>query len=197
MNPQEISVTDLADGRVYAAARNGHHTTKADACAIHNRAFVISSDGGAILTQRFAVEPDLTIPRGQGSVPEMSATTAGGAYARLLVAGPSTCDRCKKLRVRSSFDEGGMWSSDANSLLVLGQDASCPGLVSVSPKSVGPLYEAAVPSSRPTPASGGPRSARRSSAPGVRHRRRRIDSARLTTAGTAYLSYHRPMARTA
>ncbi|QRP50122.1 sialidase family protein [Amycolatopsis sp. FDAARGOS 1241] len=124
--PQEISVTKLADGRIYAAARNDHKAAPADPCTIHNRAFAISSDGGASFSTKFAVVADLTTPRVQGSVLEMSATTAGEAYDRLLFAGPSTCDRRKELRVRSSFDEGGTWTSDADSLLVWGQDAPTP-----------------------------------------------------------------------
>ncbi|MFI5615498.1 exo-alpha-sialidase [Amycolatopsis sp. NPDC051903] len=142
LNPQEISVAELADGRIYAAARNDHKAAPADPCAVDNRAFAISSDGGASFSEEFAVVPDLTTPRVQGSVLEMSATTAGGAYDRLLFAGPSTCDRRKELRVRSSFDEGGTWTSDAGSVLVWGQDASYTDLISLSPTSAGVLYEA-------------------------------------------------------
>jgi sialidase-1 len=190
LNPQEISVTELADGRVYAAARNDHHSTPADACAIHNRAFAISSDGGATFSQKFVVEPELTTPRVQGSVLEMSATTTGGAYDRLLFAGPSTCDRRKELRVRSSFDEGGTWTSDANSLLVWGQDASYTDMISLSATSVGLLYEAGPEFQADASIRWSTVTEAQLGAPACGSGYGVIDSAPLGTAGTAYLSYN-------
>jgi sialidase-1 len=163
---------------------------RADACAIHNRAFAISSDGGATFSQKFVVEPELTTPRVQGSVLEMSATTTGGAYDRLLFAGPSTCDRRKELRVRSSFDEGGTWTSDANSLLVWGQDASYTDMISLSATSVGLLYEAGPEFQADASIRWSTVTEAQLGAPACGSGYGVIDSAPLGTAGTAYLSYN-------
>jgi sialidase-1 len=190
LNPQEISVTELSDGRIYAAARNDHKTIPADPCAIHNRAYAISSDGGATFSKKFAVVPDLTTSMVQASVMEMSATTSGAKYNRLVFAGPSTCDRRKELRVRSSFDEGGSWTSDANSLLVWSQDASYTDMISLSQTSVGLLYEAGPAFQADASIRWSTVSEAQLGAPACGTGYDVIDSSPLGTAGTVYLSYN-------
>ncbi|WP_328456726.1 sialidase family protein [Amycolatopsis sp. NBC_00438] len=143
MNPQEISVTELADGRVYAAARN--QANDGDKCLLdgtHNRAYAISSDGGATFSTKFTFATDLVAPTVEGSTARMSATDTGGKYDRIVFAAPSTCDRRKQLRVHSSFDEGGNWTGTDASLLVWGQDAAYSDMVQLSQSSVGVLFEA-------------------------------------------------------
>jgi sialidase-1 len=143
MNPQEISVTELADGRVYAAARN--QANDGDKClegGTRNRAFAISSDGGATFSTKFTFATDLVAPTVEGSTARMSATDTGGGYNRILFAAPSTCDRRKELRVHSSFDEGANWTGTAGSLLVWGQDAAYSDMVQLSQASAGVLFEA-------------------------------------------------------
>jgi sialidase-1 len=174
MNPQEISVTELADGRVYAAARN--QANDGNKCLLdgtHNRAFAISSDDGATFSTKFTF-----------------ATDTGGKYDRIVFAAPSTCDRRKQLRVHSSFDEGGNWTGTDSSLLVWGQDAAYSDMVQLSQSSVGVLFEAGPElhandtiryatvseAALGAPACGG--------GYGV------IDSQPLGTAGTVYLSYN-------
>jgi sialidase-1 len=143
MNPQEISVTELRDGRVYAAARNdANNDDKCLADGTRNRAFAISSDGGASFSSKFAFATDLVTPVVEGSTARMSATDAGGEYNRIVFAAPSTCDRRKQLRVHSSFDEGAHWTGTGSSVLVWGQDASYSDMVPLSPSSVGVLFEA-------------------------------------------------------
>ncbi|SFW84801.1 sialidase family protein [Amycolatopsis australiensis] len=191
IDPQEISVTELLDGRVYAAARN--QADDGDKCldgGTRNRAFAISSDGGATFSSKFAFAGDLVAPTVQGSTARMSATDTGGKYNRVVFAAPSTCDRRKELRVHSSFDEGANWTGTAGSLLVWGQDAAYSDMVQLSQSSVGVLFEAGPEyhandtiryatvseAALGAPACGG--------GYGV------IDSAPLGTAGTAYLSYN-------
>lgn len=143
INPQEISVTELADGRVYAAARNqANDGNKCLADGTRNRAFAISSDGGATFSSKFAFAGDLVAPTVQGSTARMSAADTGGKYDRIVFAAPSTCDRRKELRVHSSFDEGGNWTGTGASLLVWGQDAAYSDMVQLSQSSVGVLFEA-------------------------------------------------------
>ncbi|MDT7799467.1 MAG: sialidase [Actinomycetota bacterium] len=191
MNPQEISVTELADGRVYAAARN--QANDGDKCLLdgtHNRAYAISSDGGATFSTKFTFATDLVAPTVEGSTARMSATDTGGKYDRIVFAAPSTCDRRKQLRVHSSFDEGGNWTGTDSSLLVWGQDAAYSDMVQLSQLSVGVLFEAGpelhandtirfatvTEAALGAPACGG--------GYGV------VDSQPLGTAGTVYLSYN-------
>ncbi|KDN18128.1 sialidase family protein [Amycolatopsis rifamycinica] len=191
MNPQEISVTELNDGRIYAAARN--QANDGDRCladGTNNRAFAISSDGGATFSSKFAFATDLVTPVVEGSTARMSATDTGGKYNRIVFAAPSVCDRRKELRIHSSFDEGANWTGTAGSLLVWGQDASYSDMVQLSQSSVGVLFEAGPElhandtirfasvseAALGAPACGGGYSV--------------IDSNPLGTAGTVYLSYN-------
>ncbi|WIX99186.1 sialidase family protein [Amycolatopsis mongoliensis] len=191
MNPQEISVTELKDGRIYAAARNDANSdNKCVSDGTHNRAFAISSDGGATFSSKFAFATDLVTPTVEGSTARMSATDTGGKYNRIVFAAPSTCDRRKELRIHSSFDEGANWTGTADSLLVWGQDAAYSDMVQLSQSSVGVLFEAGpeyhandtiryatvTDTALGAPACGG--------GYGV------IDQASLGTAGTVYLSYN-------
>jgi sialidase-1 len=191
MNPQEISVTELVDGKVYAAARNqANNGNKCLDGGAKNRAFAISSDGGASFSTKFTYEEDLITPVVQASTARMSATDQAGKYNRLLFAGPSVCDRRKELVVRSSFDEGANWQGNAAGTLVWSGDAAYSDMVQLSSGSVGVLYEAGpagnanetirfstvTEASLGAPACGGGYSV--------------IDSAPLGSAGSVYLSYN-------
>ncbi|MGW3994136.1 sialidase family protein [Amycolatopsis sp. NPDC004772] len=194
INPQEISVTELRDGRIYAAARNqANDGNKCLADGTHNRAFAISSDGGATFSSKFDFATDLVAPTVEGSTARMSATDTGGKYNRLLFAAPSVCGEREQLRVHSSFDEGANWTGNAGSLLVWGGGAAYSDMVPLSQSSAGVLFEVG-PTAHPydairfatvtddalgAPACGGGYSV--------------IDSAPLGTggaAGTVYLSYN-------
>ena len=191
MNPQEISVTELKDGRIYAAARNDANSdNKCLSDGTHNRAFAISSDGGATFSSKFAFATDLVTPTVEGSTARMSATDTGAKYNRIVFAAPSTCDRRKELRVHSSFDEGANWTGTAGSLLVWGDDAAYSDMVQLTQSSIGVLFEAGpefhandtiryatvTDTQLGAPACGGGYSV--------------IDQAPLGTAGTVYLSYN-------
>ncbi|MDX3194005.1 sialidase family protein [Streptomyces sp. MN03-5084-2B] len=142
MNPQEISVTELRDGRVYAAARNqANDGTKCLEDGTRNRAFAISSDGGETFSSKFSFATDLVAPTVEGSTARMSATDTGGKYNRILFAAPSVCSEREQLRVHSSFDEGANWTGNAGSLLVWGQGAAYSDMVQLSQSSAGVLFE--------------------------------------------------------
>ena len=191
MKPQEISVVELNDGRVYAAARN--QTNSEDMCldgGAKNRLSAISSDGGQTFSSGFTYEPDLITPTVQASTVRMSATDKGAAYNRLVFAAPSTCDKRRQLVLRSSFNEGGNWQSNAEGVLVWDQDTAYSDMLSLSATSIGVLYEAG-----PT---GNSRQTIRFStlteailgAPACGSGYDVIATHALGTAGTAYLSYN-------
>lgn len=111
LNPQEISVVELTDGRVYAAARNDANS-QGDKCVNNgqdNRAYAISSDGGQTFSKKFAFEPT----------------------NRLLFAAPSNCSRRWDLVV-SSFDEGTNWQSTSQGTLVWANGGEFPCLSSLT-----------------------------------------------------------------
>ncbi len=78
----------------------------------------------------------------QASTARMTATVKAGKYNRILIAGPSVCDRRKELLVRSSFEEGANWQHNSAGTLVWGDDAAYSDMVQLSSGSVGVLYEA-------------------------------------------------------
>ncbi|WP_410598111.1 sialidase family protein [Amycolatopsis sp. lyj-90] len=191
LNPQEISVTELLDGRVYAAARN--QANNGDKClsgGAKNRAYALSSDGGASFSTKFTFEEDLITPVVQASTARMTATDKAGKYNRILFAAPSVCDRRKELVVRSSFDEGANWQGNSAGTLVWSGDAAYSDMVQLSSGSVGVLYEAG-------PAGNANETIRFSTvteatlgAPACGSGYGVIDSAPLGTTGTVYLSYN-------
>jgi sialidase-1 len=190
LNPQEINLVELNDGRIYAAARNNANTD--NQClddGTKNRAYAISSDGGATFSKKFTYAPDLITPVVQSSTLRMSATDQSGAYNRILFAGPSICNHRQDLVVRSSFDEGGNWTSKDAGVLVWDQDAAYSDMVQLSATSVGVLYEAG-------PAGNSHATIRWSTvteamlgAPACGSGYGVIDQQALGTAGTVYLAY--------
>lgn len=191
LNPQEISVTELIDGRIYTAARNqANNGNKCLSGGAKNRAYAISSDGGASFSAKFSFEEDLITPVVQASTARMTATDQAGKHNRILFAGPSVCDRRKELVVRSSFDEGANWQGNSAGTLVWSGDAAYSDMVQLSASSVGVLYEAG-------PAGNANETIRFSTvteatlgAPACGGGYGVIDSAPLGTAGTVYLSYN-------
>jgi len=190
--PQEISLVELVDGRLYAAARN--NANQDDKCldgGRRNRAYAVSPDGGASFSTGFAFEEDLVTPVVQAATLRMSATDRGGSHNRVLFAAPATCDRRRELVVRSSFDEGGNWTPGAGGVLVWDQGAAYTDLVQLGATSVGVLYEAG-------PANNANASIRWSvvtetdlGAPVCGSGYRVVDSERLPgSAGTVHLSYN-------
>jgi sialidase-1 len=190
LNPQEISLTELPDGRIYASARNNSGTM----CSTVERAYAISSDGGQTFSQKFVTEPGLAkTPDVQGSTVAMSTPDTGGQYTRLLFAGPSVCNDRQALRIRSSFDAGGSWTGDTDGFLVWSQATAYSDLIALgttaAASTAGVLFEAG---------STSPYSAIRWAtftdtqlgAPACGAGYSVIDRGSLGTEGTVYLSYN-------
>ncbi|MBC6463388.1 sialidase family protein [Actinomadura sp. HBU206391] len=100
---QEVTVTELTDGRVYALARErgtdpGH------------RAYAISSDGGETFDRPFKTL-DLAMPDVQASTLRLRATDEGDATDRILVSAPAHPVSREAMTVRSSYDEGRTWQT--------------------------------------------------------------------------------------
>ncbi|MBB5802037.1 sialidase-1 [Saccharothrix ecbatanensis] len=100
--PQEITVTELVDGSVYAGARDQGGTD------IGNRGFAISKDGGESFSTPFQAIPDLVTPVVQGAVLRLDRI---GHPERILFSAPSDTDRRRWMMIRSSYDNGRTWDS--------------------------------------------------------------------------------------
>jgi len=100
--PQEITVTELADGSVYAGAREQGGTD------IGNRSYAISRDGGETFSAPFTAIPDLVTPTVQGSVLRLRRIGRGD---RILFSSPSDTDRRRWMMIRSSYDGGRSWEN--------------------------------------------------------------------------------------
>lgn len=124
--PQEVSPVELSDGRIYLAARN--NGTGAD----WPRAYAISPDGGATLTEPFQPVPDLpATPRVQGSTIRLS-------DGRILLSTPVHDTLRKNLTIYTSTDEAATWS---NPVTVTEDRSGYSDLVELAGGGVGLLYE--------------------------------------------------------
>ncbi len=95
VNPNESTVAELADGRLYVNTRD--HGGKSRA----TRAFAISVDGGETFVAPFQSVEGLVAPVCQGSV------LADGEV--LLFSGPSVGNKRERLAIRVSDDAGATW----------------------------------------------------------------------------------------
>lgn len=100
----ELTVAELADGRIYAQARE-FGTDEG------TRAAVTSSDGGASFDGGFEALPELIAPSVQGSVLRYSATDQGDDRDRLLYSSPAHPTAREVLTIRSSYDETQSWET--------------------------------------------------------------------------------------
>jgi sialidase-1 len=135
LQPQELSLAELADDRVYAAARNqADHADQCLAGGTRNRADAVVTDGGTRFARGFTFDSGLVAPTVQGSVLGVGAST--------LFAAPDDCGVRQDLVIRSSTDEGAHWRIDGG---VWSQAAAYSDLVELGPDSVGVLFEAGPP----------------------------------------------------
>ncbi len=88
---QEVTVTELNDGRIYALARE-RGTDRG------SRAFATSSDGGETFDHPFRTLPDLVMPDVQASLLRFSP-------GRLLLSAPAHDSAREVMTVKSSYDE--------------------------------------------------------------------------------------------
>jgi sialidase-1 len=135
--PQEITVTELADGSVYASAREQTGT------ATGNRTFAVSRDGGETFSTPWTAIPDLVTPTVQGAVLRLQRHGRGD---RILFSAPSDTDRRRWMMVRSSYDGGRTWESAEQGTRITGDWSGYSDLVQISSPharsaEIGLLYE--------------------------------------------------------
>ena len=129
INPNETTLVELADGRLYVNARDQHGTSGA------TRAYTYSSDGGESFTHAFSEEPALLGPVCQASL--IAAGSVEGE-TRLLFSGPSTPGARARLAIRCSDDSGQHWKEQQ----VLHEGpAAYSDLVSLGGRRFGCLFE--------------------------------------------------------
>lgn len=134
--PQEITVTELADGSVYANARDQGGT------AVGNRSYAISRDGGKTFSTPWTTIPDLVTPIVQGAVLHLDRPGAD----RTLFSSPSDTDRRRWMMVRSSWDGGRSWDSAEQGTRITSDWSGYSDMVQISSTrernaEIGLLYE--------------------------------------------------------
>jgi sialidase-1 len=140
INPNESSVAELSDGRVYFNARDQHGSSAG------TRAATVSSDGGASFDHPYEEVPDLVSPVVQGSVLALSGSQAGS----LVFSAPGSASARVDLTLSVSNDDAGTWAAGP---VIHDGPAGYSDLVEIAPSgSVGVLYENGVPTAEyPTP----------------------------------------------
>jgi sialidase-1 len=134
-NPGEISVAELPDGSVYAAARN-------DVSEGDHRAYAISADGGTTMPA-FTTLPSLVSPNVQGAVLAPRAFYRSVPGDTLLYTGPSDPATRRVLQVRYSIDGGRTWARAPGGQLT-DQRAGYSDLAELGGGEIGVLYEGGV-----------------------------------------------------
>jgi sialidase-1 len=135
--PQEITVTELADGSVYANAREQGGTS------VGNRSFAVSRDGGETFSTQWTAIPDLVTPTVQGAVLRLRRAGRGD---RILFSAPSDTDRRRWMMIRSSYDGGRTWESAEQGTRITSDWSGYSDLVQISDPTdrsteIGLLYE--------------------------------------------------------
>ncbi|MBP2325931.1 sialidase-1 [Kibdelosporangium banguiense] len=121
--PQEITVTELADGSVYAGARDQGGTD------VGNRSFAISRDGGKSFSKPFQTIPDLVTPTVQGAVLRLQRI---GRPDRVLFSAPSDTDRRRWMMIRSSYDQSRSWENAEQGTRITSDWSGYSDLVQIS-----------------------------------------------------------------
>ncbi|WBB61930.1 exo-alpha-sialidase [Streptomyces sp. WMMC500] len=113
IQPQELSLVELANGDVYVWTRQNHFRddgNDADVTARPHRLAAVSKDGGASFTAAgFQPVEGYEAPRAQSAVLRMDATDEGNPYNRILTSAPAWNNSRRAMTVRSSFDETATW----------------------------------------------------------------------------------------
>ncbi|MFI9387456.1 LamG-like jellyroll fold domain-containing protein [Kutzneria sp. NPDC052558] len=132
LSPGEISVAELADGRLYAAGRN--EITTGD-----HRVAAISSDGGTTFPA-FAAVPSLVTPNVQGSVLALHQTYQSTPGDTLIFSGPSDPTDRVHLQIRYSTNNGASWATPAHGLIT-NDRSGYSDLAELTDGEIGVLYE--------------------------------------------------------
>ncbi|WP_020667321.1 sialidase family protein [Amycolatopsis nigrescens] len=136
VKPQEMSVVELTDGRLYVAARDQNGTDHG------HRAFATSGDGGQSYQAPFATIPELTAPIIQASTLRLHARDQGDRTNRILFSSPAHPASREAMTVRSSTDEGRSWESWQRGKVISYDFAAYSDLVQLGDSEIGLLYEA-------------------------------------------------------
>ncbi|MBB5788216.1 sialidase family protein [Jiangella mangrovi] len=127
VNPNENTVTELADGTLYFNARDQNGT------GVGTRATTTSSDGGETFDAPYALEPGIVTPVVQGSV--LRLPRAGD---RLVYSGPANPTARRTLQLRYSFDQGATWTGGP---VLHDGPAAYSDVVEAGGRTLGVLYE--------------------------------------------------------
>ncbi|MEU7804517.1 LamG-like jellyroll fold domain-containing protein [Micromonospora arborensis] len=139
LQPGEVSVAELPDGSVYAAARNNIGG------AANHRTRAVSIDGGTTMPAS-AVIPTLVTPDVQGAVLTLRQTYQKSSGDTLIFSGPADPADRKIMRIRYSTDQGLTWKSPTQGLITNSR-ASYSDLAELTDGEIGLLYEGGATSS--------------------------------------------------
>jgi BNR repeat-like domain/Concanavalin A-like lectin/glucanases superfamily len=134
VKPQELSLAELDDGTIYAAARDQFGSDEG------NRAFAESSDGGGSFDAPFETIRKLDAPVVQGAVLEFGDTRR--ERSRLLFSAPAHPLTRETMAIRSSYDDGRSWETWQRGKVVHWGPAAYSDMVELGPDSAALLYEA-------------------------------------------------------
>jgi sialidase-1 len=126
-NPNESTVAELPDGRLYVNSRDQNGT------GAGNRVDGYSADGGTTLVAPLHPQDTITTPVVQGSVLQVK-----GPHAVLLYSGPADPVNRAVMAVRTSTNQGVTWSTGYD---LTGLPAAYSDLVQLDNNTVGVLYE--------------------------------------------------------
>jgi sialidase-1 len=132
-NPGEVSVAELPDGSVYAAARNNVANTTT------HRTSAVSTDGGATMPAMTTV-PSLVTPDVQGTVLTLRQTYQRQPGDTMIFSAPSDPTNRALMKIRYSTDRGVTWNSPTNGLIA-NTSASYSDLAELDDGEIGLLYE--------------------------------------------------------
>ncbi|MER7245133.1 sialidase family protein [Kribbella sp. NPDC000426] len=130
----EITVVELTDGRIYALARERGTDPG-------NRAYAISSDGGATFDAPFKTIPQLVMPDVQGSLLRFS---EGGRQHRILFSAPAHPAAREVMTVRASYDEARSFGTWQQGKVFYWGPSAYSDMVRLDGDQAGLLYEAGV-----------------------------------------------------
>ncbi|WP_238015698.1 sialidase family protein [Dactylosporangium sp. AC04546] len=132
-NPGEVSVAELPDGSVYAAARNQITDTA------NHRTRAVSTDGGTTMPA-FTAVPSLVTPSVEGAVLTLRSTYQSQPGDTLIFSGPSHPEQRRQLKIRYSTDRGTTWKSPANGLIATDR-SGYSDVAELAGGEIGVLYE--------------------------------------------------------
>ena len=132
MNPNESTVVELNDGRLYFNSRNQGGQGEA------SRAVTYSSDGGETFDGLYAGDRQFVGPVVQGSVQRYGAIDQGYERNHLLFSSPGHPSERRDLTILSSFDEGETWESPA---VIHEGPSAYSDIVVTQDRWIGVLYE--------------------------------------------------------